>query len=362
MENTFLSLIDDINACGNNQEKINRLIDDWEIEEDFDYIQLVQVVMSNIKKINIDILPLVIEALYIQNYRIKFLLGCVILESTVEELPFVTPLEVIPISVEKYMDFIPTLIDVASVENSISDCMYYILLDNDPYGDLLDDNQRDTLLDVLESTLEDIKYYIEVNEEPEAFVYNSLEVVFDVVSYINNDEIIDIVNDFQSCNLNEECKMFLIKCLACNEIDIKNELIDSVMDNRYLSRFINILENAGKLEILNDRFITQLMIATSDMYNWLIYPTELGENIGELNFVDIYTKNGINYYIFKFTASDGELAQNGEMIGISGGYEKDGITAQTTGYTFSMFEKFDDNYIESAKRIIDVLDEKYKNL
>ena len=101
-------------------------------------------------------------------------------------------------------------------------------------------------------------------------------------------------------------------------------------------------------------------IALEKMIDWLAYPSELGDLPTTIELVDILEKEKLEYYIYKFTAKEGELTENGYMIGIAGGFEKDKLTTEDTGTTFSTFETIGPNYKKQAEKIINLIEVEWR--
>ena len=101
--------------------------------------------------------------------------------------------------------------------------------------------------------------------------------------------------------------------------------------------------------------ITQEKIACAEMRNWLCHPRECGETLETLDLVDTLIYDEHLYYIFKYTSTAPKLQERGFMIGVAGGYDKDMISDNETGHTFSDFEPIGDNYKEQAVGIIQMI-------
>lgn len=114
------------------------------------------------------------------------------------------------------------------------------------------------------------------------------------------------------------------------------------------------------MDLFNGSNITQEKIAYSEMRNWLSHPSECGESLDKLEVVDTLIYGEHLYYIFKHTSTAPTLQERGFMIGVAGGYDKDAISDNETGHTFSDFETIGDNYKEQAMGIIQMISDYWK--
>lgn len=85
------------------------------------------------------------------------------------------------------------------------------------------------------------------------------------------------------------------------------------------------------------------------MIKWLEYPTELGKAPDEIELLGAFEFNEHTYYAYKFKSND--FITKDFMLGIVGGYEKNKLTAVTTGGTFSKFEVLKEDYMEQAAEL-----------
>ena len=98
---------------------------------------------------NVNKLPYVIDVLYQSNNKFNFMLGCMLLEATCSNLPFLTNLENHRLFTEKYEVLVKPLIRVfEAVNNGISNCMALIILNNDPKFTLLQTEEKQHLAQV----------------------------------------------------------------------------------------------------------------------------------------------------------------------------------------------------------------------
>lgn len=367
MKKNLESLKNKINNSKDEKE-IQEIISNWEIDiKEYEkwISSFSEKTMKEFEKCILEFdmnkMPYMLESLYRENNKIKFSIFCMILEITFDKLPFITNLENIPIFKAKFESFANTLAYVVKYANGgIADCMYLILLNSDPTGSLLTEKEREDIIQSINDKLEYIANLFK-EKEIEEDIYMSLEILLDVACYINDEKTFELIKEIDKLNINQSSRVFLIKAQAVNniQIDMKKlqELID---DDNYTYKIVQVLENINKLSVIPKDIVTQKMIAKSLMIDWLIYPTELGENPENIELVDTLEKENIVYYIYKFTAKNGKLKEHGEMIGLAGGFKKGKITSINTGNTFSTFETIQKDYIKQAEGIIELISEHWK--
>lgn len=353
----FEELCNKINNA-KDQKEIDEIVVEWKIDnaEMNDWIERI---LDGLEDFDKEKLPYFLDSLYRQNDKFKFLVFCMILEEYHTKLPFITNLESVPLFKAKYEMLVPTLVKVINNSNNgITDCMYLILLNNDPAGELLKDEEKQEIINGLNEKLVQILDYIYKNDEIEETIYYSLEIILDVATYLNNEETLKIIKEVKTEKLNISSKMFLIKTKKKNNIDIdEKEIVDILEKEEHMYNFLSILERAGDTESI--KRCNQESIAKSLMIDWLKYPTELGKAPEEIEKIGKLEIDGISYYIYKFR--DSRFAEKGWMIGIAGGFENNKMpTIRNTGNTFSKFEEMREDYENQAKEIIEFINEHWR--
>lgn len=181
----------------------------------------------------------------------------------------------------------------------------------------------------------------------------------DMAARLKNDDILAYLRKIAELQLDPESELFLVKAMALNNMSVSPESINRLVEFD-ASRLLRILGSIGRMDLLNESHITQEKIAYAEMRNWLSHPSECGNTLDKLEFVDTLIHNEYLYYIFKYTSTATKLQDRGFMIGVAGGYDKDRISDNETGHTFSDFEPIGDNYKEQALSIIQMISEYWK--
>ena len=309
--------------------------------------------------LNLDKLPYIIDSLYQTTDKLLFMLCCMLIEATCDTIPFITNLENYPLFEAKFLALKHTLVEVYHlVDNGIASCMALIILNNDPELRYFTEEEITILKEASIRKLNDIIDYLNNTKEVDESVYNDLELIIDLTSHMNDKAITDLILKLDNYKLNYSCKLFILKYKLINNIEIDN--IDEMLNNKSeLVRLVSIFEDANKIEMLPLDKITQESIAKSNMIRWLEYPTELGHEPEIIELLDTFEVNGNICYAYKFKDSNFRIKDY--MIGISGGYDKEKITAKDTGWTFSNFDVLNEDYLSQAKTMVNQIISYWQN-
>jgi hypothetical protein len=125
-------------------------------------------------------------------------------------------------------------------------------------------------------------------------------------------------------------------------------LVDAVAKSAEMRRKLaGALYEAGRFDLLDEKWRTQEAFAESDMVCWLTYPTELGsvpdqiELLGKLPI--LMTEDGeCLLYVYRFRVDEPHwAAEDGWMVGWAGPYPVTGPLGYAGVYTFSKFKTWD---------------------
>ena len=342
-----------------NQASMDEAINNWQVDTD-NIDSFIDELSENHSELCMDHVPLAIESLYKSNEKIKTMIFCMLFEFTCEELPFVTNLEDLPLFKAKLEYIYHTLAEVFSCcYNGIGDCVGLIILNCDPEMSLAKSEEKQRVISGVEKRLELLHKYVSENGCEEDEVISALAVTLDMAARLKNDHILESLKKLSELQLDLECELFVVKAMALNDMPISIEHIDRLIEFD-ASRLVRILGSIGRMDLFNGSRITQEKIAYSEMRTWLCHPSECGKSLDMLEVVDTLIHNEHLYYIFKFTSTASKLIERGFMIGVAGGYDKDAISDNETGHTFSDFEPIGDNYKEQALKIIQIISDYWK--
>lgn len=200
------------------------------------------------------------------------------------------------------------------------------------------------------------------NNDHYLFIRESLSVLLDILGYLKNDSSEKIL---ESALLLQDSRPKLFACISLvkNGKNVSQQIIDSVAaDDECRIWLLRGLKQVNGEKFFPLKYKTQVLIAQSEMVDWLKYPTELNRVPDEIKLEKVQQvsgKEGLeDFYLFKFRSNDSAWANHGWMAGVAGGYEvQNEPTDENTGYTFSSFEKWDSKVTdEHLKSVIGQID------
>lgn len=341
-------VLDELNTSELSEEKINELKD---------------VLLKKYKSINSDTFPYIIEYFYSKNTKLEFSIACTLLKELYSKLEFLTNLENIRISEERFFEILPVICDIVmGSATGIADCMYMILLNYSVYYDKIEDKYKTIIKNSLYKICMALDYLEKTGEKPAKEMLTSLEIMVDVAKLYNDPKVLKFVEKTLEID-NIEINLFAVCTLIYNNVPVIDAYIEELArETRTCKRFYRILRGMGKLYRFPEEYLTQEHLAMGDMVHWLMHPAEIGDLPDKIEFVQTFEKNDEVFYIFKFKSNKGNFKDKGWMLGISGGYKKDvEPTIDSSGFTFSDFDKFDEKkVIELSDKIINKINEAWK--
>lgn len=360
----YRKLIKDINNT-NKYEELVKVLDKFNTSslssEKID--ELKDILLKKYKSINSDIFPYIIEYFYSKDTKLEFSIACLLLEKLCNKIEFLTNLENIQISEDRFFEFLPTLCEVVMQNVSgIADCMYMILLNNSKYYEKIDKKYKDTIIKSLYKIGMALDYIEKTKIKPTKEILVNIEIMVDLARLYNDPRVLKFVERTLDLD-NIEVNLFAVCTLIYNNIPIADGYIEELAkEDRTCKRFYKILREINKLFRYPEEYLTQERLARADMVYWLMHPAEIGDVPDSIEFVQTFEKNNEVFYVFKFKSNKEVFKDKDWMIGISGGFKKDiEPIIDNSGFTFSDFEVFDEEKIlEEAYRIIDKINEAWK--
>lgn len=337
-----------------NQVAMDEAINNWQIDVD-NMDGFIEELSDNYSELCMEHVPFAIESLYKSDEKIKTMVFCMLFEFTCMDLPYVTNLENLPLFQAKLEYIYHTLAEVFSAcFNGIGDCVGLIILNFDPEMSLAKPEEKQGVISGVQKRLELLYKYVSENGSVGEEIVSALSITLDMAARLNNNEIFGYLRKLSELPLDLESELFLIKAMALNNMPVSLECINRLVEFD-ASRLIRILGSIGRMDLLDGSRITQEKIAYAEMRTWLRHPSECGETLDKLEVVDTLIYEEHLYYIFKYTSTAPKLQERGFMIAVAGGYDKDAISANETGHTFSDFAPIGDNYKEQAVGIIEMI-------
>ncbi|GAE87316.1 hypothetical protein [Acetivibrio straminisolvens] len=168
-------------------------------------------------------------------------------------------------------------------------------------------------------------------------------VYFDLAGYIRDPKVTMALKRLMSVK-DMRLKMFAAISLLKHGFEpAKEDVIDIAGNGEVRNWFFNSLVKMGRSEIYPEEYRNQKCFAESNMVDWLVYPTELGRVPDEIELMNIFDDEDMEYYLFRFRCCSSEYWQEkGWMAGVAGPFDKrNSPTTLAEGHTFSHFEKWE---------------------
>lgn len=170
---------------------------------------------------------------------------------------------------------------------------------------------------------------------------NFADVHFDLAGYIKDLRIIEALNDLLNVN-DMRIKMFVVLSLLKHGCNVDEKHFSDIAQSKEMRNwFYKGLIKLGYESYFPEKYKSQESFAESDMVDWLCYPTELGRVPDEIELMQIIEISNTLYYLFRFRSEHEDWVDTGWMAGVSGGYKKNTLSIDSSGYTFSKFEEWD---------------------
>ena len=165
-------------------------------------------------------------------------------------------------------------------------------------------------------------------------IVNNLEFACDVSKYFINNTIISLLNDILKLEKNNVNYYAVATLLSAGHSVPANVIISLANDMVYADMTYAILKQHGLQSLFPTELSTPEYLAKSDLVHWLTYPTELGKQPDQIEFLGKVKKKE-EYYVFRYMSDSDNLEddlKNKWLIGWS----------NDEGGTFSNFDLYSD--------------------
>lgn len=178
----------------------------------------------------------------------------------------------------------------------------------------------------------ELKRYL--NASLDDTIVNNLEFACDVAKYFIDDTIISLLNEILKLN-KSNLNFYAISTLLSVDQAIPTETVLSLAnDVVYADMTYSLLKQHGLTSLFPAELSTPEYLAKSDLVHWLTYPTELGKEPDEIEYLGKVKKKE-EYHIFRFISDSDTLGADLKgkwLIGWS----------NDEGGTFSNFDLYSD--------------------
>ncbi len=161
----------------------------------------------------------------------------------------------------------------------------------------------------------------------------NLELIADVAGYLLTEELLKQIYallPLGHANINYYAVATLLKL----DKDVPADVVAKLAENlTYANLTYHALKDHGKESLFPLEYSTEEYLAKSDLVHWLTYPTELGKEPDEIEYLGKVKVKGEHFWIFRFKSDSHTLddaRKNQWLIGWSG----------DDGGTFSQFDLY----------------------
>ncbi|MBQ7324241.1 MAG: hypothetical protein IJW98_00705 [Clostridia bacterium] len=161
----------------------------------------------------------------------------------------------------------------------------------------------------------------------------NLELIADVAVYFPTDALVEqvyAVLPLGHANINYYAVATLVKLGK----DVPADAVAKLAENlTYANLTYHALKDHGKESVFPAEYADEVYLAKSDLVHWLTYPTELGKEPDEIEYLGKVKVKKENFWIFRYKSDSDTLSedlQNQWLIGWSG----------DDGGTFSQFDLY----------------------
>ncbi len=178
-------------------------------------------------------------------------------------------------------------------------------------------------------------------------IINNLEFACDVSKYFINDTIISLLYDILKLEKNNVNYYAVATLLNADQTVPSNVIVSLANDIVYADMTYSVLKQHGLQSLFPTELSDPEYLAKSDLVHWLTYPTELGKQPDQIEYLGKVKKKE-EYHIFRYMSDSNNLGddlKNQWLIGWS----------NDEGGTFSNFDRYSDfekNTIEKTLKNI----------
>ncbi len=206
----------------------------------------------------------------------------------------------------------------------------------------LPDDSKKLFADYIESQL---KNYL--NSELTEEILNSLEIASDVAQHFATDAILASLQSLLKIE-NSNIRYYAVRSLLAAKQEVPEEIIVSLAnDIVYADMTYAILKMHGKTDLFPVELANEEYLAKSDLVHWLTYPTELGKEPDQIEYLGKVKKKEI-YHIFRYTSDSDNLGEDLQGKWLIGWSNNEGGTFSN----FDLYSNFEQKTVEKTLKVI----------
>lgn len=206
----------------------------------------------------------------------------------------------------------------------------------------LPNDSKKLFADYIEAQL---KSYLdsELNEE----MLNSLEIAADVAQHFATDAVIASLQSMLKIENASIC-YYAVRSLLAAKQEVPQEIILSLANNIvYADMTYAILKMHGKTDLFPTELANEEYLAKSDLVHWLTYPTELGKEPDQIEYLGKVKKKEI-YHIFRYKSDSDNLGEDLQGKWLIGWSNNEGGTFSN----FDLYSNFEQKTVEKTLKVI----------
>jgi len=206
----------------------------------------------------------------------------------------------------------------------------------------LPNDSKKLFVDYIDSQL---KFYL--NTELTEEMLNSLEVACDVAQHFATDAIVASLQSLLKIE-NSSIRYYTVRSLLAAKQEVPQEIIVSLAnDIVYADMTYAILKMHGKTDLFPAELANEEYLAKSDLVHWLTYPTELGKEPDQIEYLGKVKKKEI-YHIFRYTSNSDNLGEDLHDKWLIGWSNNEGGTFSN----FDLYSNFEQKTVEKTLKVI----------
>lgn len=165
-------------------------------------------------------------------------------------------------------------------------------------------------------------------------IINNLELLCDAAKYFMNDTLTALLSDVLKLGKNN-INYYAVSTLLSAGQTVPSDTVEALAkDLVYADGTYSLLKQYGLTELFPKEFSDPVYLAKSDLVHWLVYPTELGKEPDEIEYLGKVKKKE-DYYLFRYTSDSDNLGDDLKGKWLIG-------WANDEGGTFSNFDLYSD--------------------
>ena len=202
------------------------------------------------------------------------------------------------------------------------------------FKDRLDRLAPDARADLGSYIAAEMERYINNADNTDAASIQNLEVVCDVCRYFIDDRFVDLLERAIALGL-PAISFYAVESLVIAGKTPASETVDVLAhDLTYADLTYHVLERHGMQSLFPSELADPVYLAKSDLVHWLTYPTELGCEPDEIEYLGEVTSKKELYHIFRYRSDSDNLGDDLKGKWLIGWSSRD-------GGTFSQFHEYE---------------------